>query len=236
MGAIDNIVPADEVQPGPIGKIINGLELWAPDLRDLPPLEHFLALLDEAVGDPASYAEVWLDVTSTCFGAPGASVSWQPNDADDADPELHGCWIACDDLFDQRKLWSDAIRAHKGDDPEKRTAIIKLLLSRGEYHDNRKAPRRRVFKAMRAFLDHGGRLMINPKGRFALGGCWPAHRDDIRTEEQLDDALESLIELHTMARRWKGMKLISRAVRILGKSYSGWTVLEANDARAVKHG
>lgn len=213
-----------------IGILVDGMELWGPDLRLLPPLADQLARLDAALSDPDHYAEEWLAVQAELAdknARRGAELVWGNDDAEDAEPVLYFGGVSCDDQEPERRLRSGAISDHLPDDPPYRHAIRRLLIARGHYIDNRRTSRAAIFAAMRQAIAMRAQIMVSPRGSLEVADGWPAARDDDRSEKDLDDAYIALTTIVRLMRRWRAANVIARAVRIAGRPVSGFMVLEA---------
>jgi hypothetical protein len=196
----------------------NGL----PDLSKGRMLEDALAHLDWiAANAPGSYAHEWVEECVDCGVDVRAHI-------EDVGTRLNvGC--ALDGL--ERNVWCQALVKHFKRNERHRQAITDHLVQSGRYFDLREVSTRDLFDAMRDFLRHGGRVMINPKGqvksKFDLGKLYP--RDG--GSDPAPELVEAVLRFTRLERRWDGRGRLKRAVRVLGEATpNGWVVLEQEAA------
>lgn len=191
----------------------NGL----PDLNGGRTLEDALTHLDWiAANDPGSYAREWVEECDDC------GVDVRAHVENDGTYLNVGC--AADGF--ERAAWTQALIKHFQHGAANRQAIIDYLLQSGRYFDLREVSTHELFDAMRDFLRHGGRVMIDSRGqvesKFDLAKLFPRVGDPDPAPE-LVNAMQRYTRLE---RRWSSRDRIKRAVSALGKPLpNGWVVL-----------
>jgi hypothetical protein len=138
---------------------------------------------------------------------------------------------ACDDQEDERAVRVDALRRHFKQTSGVRDALIAYLESMGQVSDNRTVPIHIVTKAVRSFVQYGGRLTLRPDGEIDhVIDLFPVLDDGVDLR-WADGAIDASRTFTPLIRKWSARKRITRIVRRLGiETLSGGIVLSANRA------
>lgn len=207
------------------------LDIGGVDLTTVRKLADQLDALDEALaaGEVDTYVDAWLEVSDE--NGEGCSVYWDSKDH----PEHSGAiirWTALDDQRAARRLRFDATLEHSSGVDGFRPALLRLLISRGRYSDNRHATPREIKAVVRAFLSTGGQLLLAPDGARALREPVEV-KPDIKRFMGLDGVWSDLDDraaraMMRIAQRHRAHPFLIRIVRTLGTPTSnGWHVLGA---------
>lgn len=203
----------------------NGQRLWAVDLRQAPSLAEQLAHLDY-VRDTAlqDYPEAWHAALYATGGY--ASVNYQR----DGEQQL-SVGYATDAQESERRVRKNAFVAHLYAINGARDGIVSYLERRGHVSDNRPVSPVELKRAVRAFLGHGGTIMLNPK--MEIDNAFPLERvlDLDADPKWCDGAIQGYRDFVKLSRRWRARALLTRIIQSLGfRLANGWVVLEPDRA------
>ena len=203
-------------------------DLLGPDLRALPTLQQQLAMLDEAKasGNILDYVLTWLSLSDQ--NGFGAQAFWWNDAPGHLDAEILS-GHAVDDQFDERRARWNALHDHHEGVAGFRQEVVRELIVRGRYHDNRHTTPIELKAVIRAYLSTGGRLIINPDPRYTKEGVVEVAFSSRRyLRGELDDtATLAAMAMTRLVRRWRIQPRVEKLVRRLGRSVNGWVVLES---------
>lgn len=201
----------------------NGQRLWAVDLRTAPSLTEQLAQLDYVRDTaPHDYPDIWHTLLDSFGGY--ASVTYMR----DGQQQL-SVGYATDAQEDERRARKNAFVAHFHAIDGGYEAIAAYLEQRGHVSDNRPVSPVELKRAVRAFLGHGGKIMLNPK--MEIDNAFPLDRVlNLGADPKwCDGAAHAYNNFVKLSRRWRARALLTRIVRSLGfRLANGWVVLEPN--------
>jgi hypothetical protein len=188
-------------------------------MRKAMPIEMMLGVLHQTT-DPAAYIKFWCAMVESVGGWPSLTI------AHDGEEQL-GIGSPCDAQIRHRSRWLHFLTEDLNSDPERRELLIAQLIARGRYADNRPAVPGLTTRAVRDFLQVGGRILIEPDGKLTEGGGLPRSITHGSAEEAAE-CVRASKAYYAVRRRWRSDRHIERAVRMLGhKTDNGWWVLEA---------
>lgn len=208
---------ADEPIPAPFGDRFDG-----PDLRKTRSIAEMIDELDRIAADDDVIG--YLERFRAQLDEAGIDISLVI-ERDGAEHLMVGS--RCDAQIRHRSRWIHFLFEHFNRNPERRTQLNRRLQREGRFADNRLSNARQTTIAIRRFLEHDGRILIDPHGHLGEGGGIPRPMIEGSPDEAIacGDAHWTYFDVR---RRWRSDRQIKRVVRMLGeRTANGWIVLEA---------
>lgn len=204
----------DEPMPPLTGRPWNG-----PDMHEAAPIEQMLGWLREFDDDDVGYLERWRELI--------ASIGCSVLVCHERDGEVHLMQGSPSDAQDRhRSRWMCFLIRDLDRIETRRPLLMRQLVREGPRCDMRCVDPRATTKAVRDFLNTGGRILLTPEGHLDVGGGIPrlfTHG----TPEEAAECVRAGQAYSNVRKRLRSDVQIKRAVRMLGKrTDNGWIVLE----------
>lgn len=220
-----NLPPHIALADEPILAIDADDPIAGPDLRLATPVEQMVATLAQHDDDDVEYLSLWRQFIAQIGGS--VSLDFDP----EGDRRLM-IGAPCDAQIRHRWRWLHFLTEDLKRSDERYELLGARLIAEGRYSDNRRNDPHLTTLAIRAFLDGGGRILLDPEGHLTEGGSVPAKFVE-GSARDADRIMASSRFYYRVRRRWRSDAQIKRAVRLLGQRLSnGWLELAADGARA----